>query len=124
MKKKKIIQLALASYKGKNLDEKKVNAISSYLGRSDLKKYINALKNLDNNKKLVVSSPTENFDTKSFEKLFPEKRIVFKKDPSLLLGIQIIDNGNSKCNDNSWRNFFVISILFSARLMAEETATP
>jgi len=92
MKKKKIIQLALASYKGKNLDEKKVNAISSYLGRSDLKKYINALKNLDNNKKLVVSSPTENFDTKSFEKLFPEKRIVFKKDPSLLLGIQIVDN--------------------------------
>ena len=92
MKKKKIIQLALASYNGKNLNEKKVNTISSLLSRSDLKKYINALKNLDNNKKLIVSSPTGNFDTRSFEKLFPEKRIVFKKDPSLLLGIQIIDN--------------------------------
>ena len=54
MNNKKIIQLALASYKGKSLDEKKVNTISSYLGRSDLKKYINALKNLDNNKKLIV----------------------------------------------------------------------
>lgn len=92
MKKKKIIQLALASYSGKNLDEKKVNKICSYLGRSDLKKYINALKDLTNNKKLIVSSPRENFDAKSFEKLFPDKRIVFKKDPSLLLGIQIVDN--------------------------------
>lgn len=92
MNKKKIIQLALGSYNGKNLDEKKVNAISSYLSRADLKRYINALQNLDNNKKLIVSSPTENFDTKSFEKLFPDKRIIFKKDPSLLLGIQIVDN--------------------------------
>lgn len=92
MNKKKITQLALASYKGKNLDEEKVNTISSFLSRRDLKKYINALINLDNNKKLIVSSPTENFDAKSFEKLFPNKRVVFKKDPSLLLGVQIIDN--------------------------------
>lgn len=92
MNKKKIVQLALASYNGKYLNEKKVNKISSYLGRSDLKKYINALQNLDNNKKLIISSPTGNFNAKSFEKLFPDKRIIFRKDPSLLLGIQIIDN--------------------------------
>ena len=92
MNNKKIIQLALASYKGKSLDEKKVNTISSYLGRSDLKKYINALKNLDNNKKLIVSSPTGNFDTAQFEKFFPDKKIVFRKDPSLVLGIKIVDN--------------------------------
>lgn len=92
MNKKKITQLALASYKGENLDEKKVNTVSSYLSRSDLKKYINALNNLENNKKLIVSSPTENYAIKTFEKLFPDKRIVFKKDPTLLLGIQIVDN--------------------------------
>lgn len=92
MKKKRVLQLALASYKGKNLDEKKVNTISSYLSRSDLKKYINALKNLENNKKLIVSSPSEFFDVKTFERLFPDKRIIFTKDPSLLLGIQVVDN--------------------------------
>lgn len=92
MNKKKIIQLALGSYSGKDIDEKKVNTVSSYLSRADLKKYINALKNLENNKKLIVSAPSENVDMKSFEKIFPDKRIVFKKDPSLLLGIQIVDN--------------------------------
>lgn len=92
MNKKKTILLALASYKGKNLDEKKVNTISSFLSRGDLKKYINALKNLENNKKLIVSTPSGSSDAKSFEKLFPDKKIVFKRDPSLLLGISIIDN--------------------------------
>lgn len=92
MNKKKFVQLALSSYKGKYLDEKKVNSISSILSRSDLKKYINALSNLENNKKLIVSVPSDSFGVKAFEKLFPNKRIVLKIDPSLLLGVSIIDN--------------------------------
>lgn len=92
MNKKKFVQLALASYNGKFLDEKKVNRISSYLSRQDLKKYINALKNLENNKKLIVSVPTESFDAKTFERLFPDKRIILKTDPSLLLGVKITHN--------------------------------
>lgn len=92
MNKKKFVQLALGSYNGNILDEKKVNSISSYLSRSDLKKYINALSDLENNKKLIVSVPTDNFDVKTFEKLFPNKRIIIKIDPSLLLGVSIVDN--------------------------------
>lgn len=92
MNKNKFLRLALASYNGKYLDEKKVNRFSSILSRSDLKKYINALSSLENRKKLIVSAPSEDFDEKAFEKLFPNKRIVFRKNPSLLLGVSIIDN--------------------------------
>ena len=92
MNKRKVIHLALKSYDGDSLDEKTVNYISSLLSRSDLKKYINELKKLENNKKLIVSTSYENLDTKSLMKIFPNKRLIIRKDPSLLLGIKIIDN--------------------------------
>ncbi|MBI2028562.1 MAG: hypothetical protein HYT07_03030 [Candidatus Levybacteria bacterium] len=91
MNKKKITHLALESYNGVYLNERKVNLISSLFNRSDLKKYITALKSLDNTKKIIVSSPGY-IDQRSFSKIFPNKRIIVKKDSSLLLGVQIVDN--------------------------------
>lgn len=92
MNKKKIDKLVLASYENNNLDQKKVNKIASLISRSDLKKYIKGLKMVEKKKSLIILSPINNQDFKKFEKLFPHKKIIFKKDPSLMLGVKIVDN--------------------------------
>lgn len=92
MNKKKILQLAMYSYTDGFLDEKKVTNISSLIRRSDLKKYINALKNIESLKKIIVSVPISNINEGLFRDLFPNKKIIIKKDPSLLLGVKVIDN--------------------------------
>ena len=92
MNSKTIAKLVLGSYKDNNLDQKKVNKIASVISKSDLKKYINGLKLKELKKNLIISSPMNNHDLKKFEKLFPNKKIVFKNDPSLLLGVQMTDN--------------------------------
>lgn len=92
MNSKKIDKLVLASYSNNVLNEKKVFKISTLLSKSDLKKYINGLKLAERKKSLIVSSPINNQDLKKFEKLFPNKKILFKKDPSLMLGIRIVDD--------------------------------
>lgn len=83
--------LVLGSFKNNYLDEKRVNKISTLLSKSDLKKYINGLRIQDMKKSLYVSTPINNHDLGRFEKLFPNKKIIFKKDPSLLLGVKIVD---------------------------------
>lgn len=92
MNSKKIDKLIIASYKDNSLDQKKVNKIVSLISKSDLKKYINGLKLKELKKSLIISSPINNQDFKKFEKLFPHKRIVFKKDPALILGVRVVDN--------------------------------
>lgn len=103
MNKKKIILLAEESYKGNYLDEKSVNLISSFFNRSELKKYIRALTNLENTKKIIILSPN-NINQGTFEKLFPNKRIEIRLDPSFLLGVQIVDN--DMVYELSLKNFF------------------
>lgn len=92
MDSKKINKIALVSFDGNNLNEKTVNKITMLLSKKDLKKYINALKMLEQKKSLIVSTPHNNQDESMFKKLFPNKKIIFKKNPSLMLGVQIIDN--------------------------------
>lgn len=92
MNSKKIDKLIAASYKDNSLDQKKVNQIAALISKSDLKKYINGLKLIEKEKSLIISSPINNQNLEKFEKLFPHKRIVFKKDPALMLGIRVVDN--------------------------------
>ena len=92
MNSKKIEKLVLASYSDSFLNQKKVNKISTLLSKSDFKKYINGLRLTEKKKSLIVSSPIKNSDLKKFEKLFPNKKIIFKKDPKLMLGVRIVDN--------------------------------
>lgn len=92
MNSKKIDKLIIASYKNNSLDKKRVNKISTLLSKPDLKKYINKLKLTEKKKTLIVSSPINNQDLRKFEKLFPNKKILFEKDPSLMLGVKIVDN--------------------------------
>lgn len=89
---KKINKLVTASYRGDLLNQKRVSRIASLIGKSDLKKYINALRMTEKKKSLIVSAPVNNQDLRRFEKLFPNKKIIFKKNPSLMLGVNIIDN--------------------------------
>lgn len=92
MNAKKINQLVLSSYSNLYLNEKKVKKIASLLKKSDLKKYINGLRREDMKKSLIVAAPMNNYDNSKFIKLFPNKKIIFKKDPSLMLGVKIVDN--------------------------------
>lgn len=89
---KKINKLVAISYNGNKLDVKKINKIISFINKSDLKKYINCLKLTEKKRSIVVSSPIDNQDVRKFEKLFPHKKIIFKKNPSLMLGVQIVDD--------------------------------
>jgi len=92
MDKKKVDKLVAISYKDNYLNKKIVNKITSVISRADLKKYINGLRLSEKKRSLIVSSPIIDFDLNKFRKLFPHKKIVFKKDPSLILGTQIVDN--------------------------------
>lgn len=92
MNSKMMDKLIAASYKDSHLDQKKVNKVSTLISRSDLKKYINGLKLMESKKNLIISSPTENQDLKKIQKYFLHKKIIFQKDPSLMLGVRIVDN--------------------------------
>lgn len=92
MNKRKIDELVLVSYSNNFLDQKKVNKIAALISKIDLKKYINGLKLMEKKKSLIVSAPLNNQDLNKFEKLFPNKKIIFKKDPKLMLGVRIVDN--------------------------------
>src|SRR3990167_7887065 len=92
MNKKKIDELIGASYR--YIDQKKVEKIASLLSIKDLKKYINGLKLGEKENTLIISSssPLNNQDLKKIIKLFPYKKIILEKDPSLMLGMRIVDN--------------------------------
>jgi hypothetical protein len=92
MNSKKINTLIKLSYKNDDLDQSKVNKIISLLSKSDFKKYLNGLKLTEKKRNLFISSPINNQDINKFRTLFPNKRIILKKDPSLMLGVQVIDN--------------------------------
>jgi F0F1-type ATP synthase delta subunit len=94
---KQIKNLAIASYTSELLDIKKVTRITKLLNRSELKRYIKCLKNLEQAKTIkVVMAKLAN--EKSLEKelkaKFPNKRIEFLEDESLIAGMKIIDNDN------------------------------
>lgn len=92
MNSQKIDELIESSYK--HLDKKKVDKIASHINTQDLKKYINGLKLAEKENTVIVStaSPLNNKDLKEIMKLFPNKKIVLEKDPSLMLGVRIVNN--------------------------------
>jgi len=92
MDKKILDKLIQASYNGNCLDQKKVNKIASLISKPDLKKYINGLKLVEKKKNLIISSPINDQDLRKFENLFPKKKIILKKDSSLMLGVRVVDN--------------------------------
>lgn len=95
MSKKQIKQLAIQSYTKNNLDSKKIKLIASRLSRSDLRTYVKFLKTYENQKKVTVFMPMSVVKNgKEFSKIFPNKKIIFETDPSLLVGLKVVDNDN------------------------------
>lgn len=96
MTKKQIKQLALQSYSKNELDQQKVFRIAKLLKRKDLREYIRTLKNLEREKTVTVVLPEIKVDKKDLDKqfrtAFPNKKIKYELDPSLLVGVRIIDN--------------------------------
>jgi len=96
MTKKDIKKLAEWSYTKENLDQKKARKITKLLGKSDLKLYIKALKNIESKKVVRIVVPDKKMIDinmlKQFQTAFPKKRIEIEEDSGLILGIKIVDN--------------------------------
>lgn len=88
---KLIKQLVLASYTDGQLDLQTVEKITPFLNRKSLKQYIKALKTYEKQNCVCIES-AYNLDETIFEDLFPNKKIVYKTDPSLILGIKVTNN--------------------------------
>ncbi len=92
---KNIKLLVLASYINNKLDEKAVEKIANLLSKKDLKAYIRGLTLEDKKHKIYLALPSKklyNAKRKDLEKLFVGKDVLFQEDPSLLLGVRILDN--------------------------------
>lgn len=95
MTKRLLHHLVLLSYKNNQLDAKKVDEIAQSLNRRDLKAYIRALKLVEQQKKVYIALPNTNlYNTtkREIQKVFSKKELVFTEDPSLLLGMRLVDN--------------------------------
>ena len=97
MTKKYIKKLAMASYTKKELDSKKVKKIADLLSRNNLKQYIKELKLLENEKTITILTPafskqTQSDIKKKFSKVFTDKKVIIDSDPSLILGVKVINN--------------------------------
>ena len=97
MKKNLIKKLAAASYTNNKLDNTKINKISKNLKREDLKVFIKDLKTIESKKTVTVTLPSDDSISlvkNNFTRLYPDKKIVFSIDPSLLSGIRVVDYDN------------------------------
>lgn len=93
MNRRVLKQLVSESYSGNELDQGKVEKIAKVLKRRELKEYIKALKNRENQMKVTIAAANDiEIDEFLLSELFPEKKIDFQKDPDLLLGVKITDN--------------------------------
>lgn len=94
MTKKQIEKLISESYREKDLDSKSIDQITNALDRNELKEYIKALKHWERSNSVIItlSHPPEENDKKKFLNLFPNKKIVYNIDPSLLVGLKIKNN--------------------------------
>lgn len=96
MNKKQIKLLALKSFIKNNLDYKKVKTFTGKMTRADLRKYINYLKIIEARNSVTITVPdldkVKKIDLDKVKKLYPNKKIKYLEDESLILGIKIIDN--------------------------------
>lgn len=94
MDKKQIAKLAEISYIDNKLDAERVEKIIGHLDKPESRQYLKALKRQE--KKLIVyidhALDLSDENKKNFEQLFPGKKVIFRKDPDLLIGIRITED--------------------------------
>lgn len=97
MKKTLLKNLAKASFTKNQLDPGKVKKVTKSIKRVDLKVYIKNLKDIEARKTVFITIPSEDGLLelrKYFVKLYPDKKLMFSFDPTLLTGIKIVDYDN------------------------------
>lgn len=96
MDKKTIKLLAEKSYTNNKLDSKKVSAITKRLRISELKKYVKELKRIEKERTVTVVLPDVKINLKNLQKefknIFPDKKVAFETDPSMVVGLKVINN--------------------------------
>lgn len=93
MNKRVLKQLVFESYTEGALDQQKVTRIAAILKRKELKDYIRALKIEEKKSTVIVTLPdNDQYTEDELKKLFPNKNILFEKEPDLLIGARIMDN--------------------------------
>src|SRR3989338_695165 len=95
MKIREIKKLAEQSFTNENLDIKKIKRIIGLLGKKQLKIYIKFLKKLENERLVWVFTPMDKVEDKitgKIKNMFPNKKIEYVTDPSLIAGLRVIDN--------------------------------
>lgn len=91
---KQVAKLAEISYSENKLDETRVNRIIKHLSKNELREYLKALKRLEKKHYVIIEFAYElsEQDKNKFEKLYPDKKIIFAKNSELLLGIRITED--------------------------------
>ncbi|MCL5433050.1 MAG: hypothetical protein M1524_02950 [Patescibacteria group bacterium] len=94
MIKKQFRLLADASYTKNRLDNRKIEKLVHLLNRKDIKSYIQALKNKERNMTVTVTLPhtPKKSEKMLFKSMYPDKKIIYNIDPSLIVGLKVIDN--------------------------------
>ena len=97
MRKTDIKKVASASYTKQKLDSVKVKKVAKHLKREDLKVYIRELKDIESRKTVQITVPNEEGlmeIKKYFTKLYPDKKLLFGIDDTLIGGIRVVDYDN------------------------------
>lgn len=89
-----ISNLVAASYTNSNLDLEKVQKIAGYLNRKMLKAYIKGIKQYEKRTTVFVDLPydVEKTTDQEIKALYPNKKILYNTDQTLLAGVRITDN--------------------------------
>jgi F0F1-type ATP synthase delta subunit len=97
MRKTDIKKIANASFTREKLDEVKVKKVAKQLKREDLKVYIRELKDIESRKTVQITVPSEEGLSEMkryFTKLYPDKKLLFGIDETLIGGIRVVDYDN------------------------------
>lgn len=111
MKKNIVKKLAQSSFTKDRLDSGKVKKAVKVLKREDLKVYIKDLKDIEARKTVYITVPNEEglMELKKyFTQLYPDKKLMFQMDPSLIGGVKVVDYDN--IYELSMKNFLESSI--------------
>lgn len=94
MDKKIINQLIERSLANNELNRDKILSIAAQLNRTQLKIYIDGLKKWVREHTVIIETAKDvSKDTKDeFKRQFSGKRVVFRSNPDLLLGVKVTDN--------------------------------
>lgn len=93
MTKKQLKELINFTITNGYLDVQKVESIAQVLKRKELKQYIKALKAYERERNVVVNvaQPLKDEEKDKIASIFTNKHIIYKTDPSIILGAKIIE---------------------------------